>query len=97
MCYSLLTCSVRTTLDKFYPSIENTSSKVSVSKKKPFGGDLFEVDMGSEADDSVDEVKEYIDGKVAAASTDVFTWWKDHEVVFPRLSRMARDFLGKYW
>ena len=57
-------------------------------------GGLFDLDMGSEAEEEADEIADYVSGKLCHREMDIAVWWKDHTTIFPRLSKMARDFLG---
>ena len=88
--------SIRETFDTDYKTETAAESVTSseTSTKKLISGGLFDLDMGSEAEEDVDEIADYISGKLCHREMDIAVWWKDHTTIFPRLSRMARDFLG---
>ncbi|CAG7726899.1 unnamed protein product [Allacma fusca] len=59
--------------------------------------DVFERQMKRAKYDSRDELEKYLsDGPVKSSDlpNGVLSWWKDHENIYPNLSKMARDFLG---
>ena len=75
--------------DKEVPSV--------TSKKKPTSKhitSIFDSDNCSDDDLSRDEIAEYLGEKVLTRNSDVLTYWKSKEVQWPRLAKMAKDFLA---
>ena len=55
---------------------------------------IFDSDNCSDDDLSRDEIAEYLGEKVLTRNSDVLTYWKSKEVQWPRLAKMAKDFLA---
>ncbi|CAG7714118.1 unnamed protein product, partial [Allacma fusca] len=68
---------------------------VSVYKKAIY--DIIERQMKRVKYDDRDELDKYLSEgpcKLSDHPDNVLIWWKEHESVYPQLSRMAKDFLG---
>ncbi|CAG7815162.1 unnamed protein product [Allacma fusca] len=67
-----------------------------ISKEVEMYDDLFDRQMKRARIDSRDELEKYISQhpvKSSEVPNGVLTWWKEHELDFPNLAKMARDYL----
>ncbi|XP_065325012.1 uncharacterized protein LOC135931677 [Gordionus sp. m RMFG-2023] len=42
-----------------------------------------------------DEIKDYLDDKVASPTTNILDWWEKNSLIYPTLSLIAKDFLAQ--
>jgi hAT family protein len=59
-----------------------------------------ETDSGTDEEDLMTELDRYLKTSRVKKVKDPLQWWKDNEASYPRLSRMARDYLvipGKFY
>lgn len=49
---------------------------------------------GNNANQWRQELDTYLSSKRAEKGTDILNWWKNHELFYPNLAKMARDYLS---
>ena len=52
------------------------------------------VDANANKDAEVDELEEYLAAPLASTEIDLLQWWKNRECRWPKLAKMAKQFLA---
>lgn len=70
-----------------------SKSTVTTGTSSYFGTPFLDDEYDTQAHEQPDELERYLNADIVRQAENPIAWWMDHKHAYPRLSRMALDYL----